>query len=135
MSHYFLENELAKTFIKDYVKLEDDVYVKEWNKEKNVKLYYLKDTEDNILSFCLLSNMKHDPLKIHEFPCYINYIYTFEKFKRKGYAYELLLEIKKHEHSTIFCTDDISKNLFTKAGFIFNTYDPLYNSLPIYRFP
>ena len=38
MSHYFLENELAKTFIKDYVKLEDDVYVKEWNKEKSVEL-------------------------------------------------------------------------------------------------
>ena len=134
MPTYFLDNEEAKTFIKNLNILEGDVYIKEWNDEKNIKLYYLEE-EDNILSFCLLSNMKHDPLKIHEFPCYINYIYTFENFRRKGYAYQLLLEIKKREHTTIFCTDDISKNLFIKAGFIFNNLDPLYNSLPIYRFP
>ena len=126
---------------KEYFKLNDifkdileDVYIIEWLDEKNVKLYLLFNEED-ILSFSLLSKMGRDPLKIHANPYHLSYIYTFEQHRRKGFANHLLQEVKKELETTIFCTNDNNKDLFEKAGYNFTSFDTLYNSFPIYRFP
>lgn len=135
----FLENEIAKNFIKDYKQSKEllkYLYVIEWLKEENVKLYLLyNDSLEIVKSFILLSRMKHDPLKSHKNPYYLNYIYTFEEFRRKGHAYFLATEVKNVENITVFCVDDMTQNLFKKAGYIFKSVDPLYNALPIYRYP
>lgn len=112
----------------------EDVYTIEWLDEKNVKLYLLFNEED-IASFSLLSKMDRDPLKKHTNPYHLSYIYTFENCRRKGYANHLLQEIKKESETTVFCTNDNNKDLFEKAGYNFTSFDTLYNSFPIYRFP
>ena len=132
-----LQNDLAKDFIKNNEKFKnllENEFIVEWLEENNVKLYLLYDN-DIIKSFVTLIKMDKDPLKKHNIPQYMNYIYTFEEDRRKSYAYYLLLELKNSENITVFCTDDIAKNLFIKAGFVFNNYDPLYKKIPIYRFP
>jgi hypothetical protein len=131
-----LENSIAKDFFKkneQFVELLKNSFIIEWFEENNVKLYLLYDN-DIIKSFVTLIKMSKDPLKSHINPQYMNYIYTFEQYRRNSYAYYLLLQLKNCENITIFCTDDITKNLFTKAGFMFTDYDRLYK-LPIYRFP
>lgn len=129
-----LENESSKLFISDNELLKEDIFVIEWLTEENVKSYILYD-EDIIKSFVLLRLLDRDPLKSHKKPYYLHYIYTFEEYRRKNFAYELLIDIKKHDEVTVFCTDDIVQNLFKKAGYIFTSLDPLYKSLPIYRYP
>jgi GNAT superfamily N-acetyltransferase len=132
------ENKEAKDFINMNILFKDileDIYVTEWLENKLVKLYLIYNEDNILVSFALLNKLDRDVLKKHKNPFYLNYIYTFEKYRRKGYAYQLSLEIKKDLETTIFCTDDISQNLFKKAGFIFNDFDPLYKSFPIYRYP
>jgi hypothetical protein len=132
-----LENIIAKEYIKDnenFKNILEDFYILEWFDEKNVKLYLLfKD--DNIVSFSLLSKMDRDPLKKHINPYYLSYIYTFENYRRKKFASKLLEDIKKDLETTVFCTNDNNKDLFEKAGFIFSSFERLYNSFPIYRYP
>ena len=133
-----LENQSAKDFIKTEDMFKNiilDVYISEWIDNKNVKLYLFYNDDNELTTFGLLNKMGRDPLKQHKEPYYLNYIYTFEKYRRNGYAYLLSLEIKKENEVTVFCTDDISQDLFKKAEYIFNNYDPLYKALPIYRFP
>jgi hypothetical protein len=127
----------AKEYIKTQNKFADileDVYIIEWFDEKNVKLYLLFDNE-NLVSFSLLSKMGRDPLKTHKNPYHLSYIYTFEENRRKGYASHLLSDIKKELETTVFCTNENNKELFEKSGYIFTSFDTLYNSFPIYRFP
>jgi hypothetical protein len=131
------ENDEAKIFIKNEDQFKDilnDVYINEWYDEKLVKLYLLYNN-DVIESFVLLIKMGRDPLKIHKNPYHLSYVYTFEQFRRQNKACEFLKEIKQNEEITVFCTDDISTELFKKAEFNFSSKDPLYNRLPIYRYP
>lgn len=134
-----LENIIAKEYIKtqeSFKNILDDLYITEWFDEKIVKIYLLfNDDNDDIVSFSLLSKMNKDPLKKHTNPYYLSYIYTFEKYRRKKLATELLTNIKKDLEITVFCTNDNNKNLFENTGFIFLNFDNLYNSFPIYRFP
>lgn len=131
-----LENEVAKDFFNNVENFKDllkNSFILEWLEEKNVKLYLLYDN-DIVKSFVTLIKIHKDPLKKHNLPQYMNYIYTFEEYRRNLHAYNLLLYLKDNENITIFCTDDIAKNLFIKAGYILNNHDILYN-LPIFRYP
>lgn len=137
MNFKILEDNLAKSFINDnesFENIRDLLYFTEWIDEKNVKLYLLYE-DDIIKSFALLSKMDKDPLKIHLNPYHLNYICTFENERRKGYAYNLSLEMKKEENITIFCMNEETINLFKKAEYNFQSYDPLYKTIPIYRYP
>ena len=132
-----LENQSSKDFVnsnenfKDLVK---DPFIVEWLAENNVKLYLLHEN-DILKSFAMSTKLGRDPLKTHANPVYLNYIYTFLPHRRLGYAYFIATELKKSENVTVFCTDDITQNLFKKADYIFKSKDPLYEALPIYRFP
>jgi hypothetical protein len=137
MRFEILENQESKNFVKEnenFKNILKDPFIIEWVGENNVKLYLLYK-DDILVSFAMGIILKKDPLKSHVNPIYLNYIYTFEKYRRKNYAYYIACELKKIENITVFCTDDISQNLFKKAEYIFKSKDPLYNSLPIYRFP
>jgi len=132
-----VDNIHAKDYLKthnSFIDILEDIYVTEWLDEKNVKLYILYENDD-IISFSLLSKMGKDPLKKHKEPYHLSYIYTFEKYRRKGFASKLLQDIKKKLETTIFCTNDNNKELFEKTGYNFTSFDTLYNSFPIYRFP
>ena len=133
----FLENEIAKKFVcenEQFKELLEFLYVTEWLEEESVKLCLLYDSEI-LKSFVLLSKMDYDPLKTHRNPHHLNYIYTFEEFRRVGNACFIASELKNTENITVFCVDDMTQNLFKKAGYIFNSVDPLYKVLPIYRYP
>lgn len=137
MNIKILENENAKNFVNtdnNFRAILDDVYIKEWLEEKNVKIYLLYEDE-NLKSFVLLTKISKDPEKIHKNSVYVNYVYTFNEFRKKGFALRLLNELKIIEEMTVFCTDDITKNLFIKAQFKFLKMDPFCESFPIYRFP
>jgi hypothetical protein len=131
------ENQISKDFVNTNENFKDllkDPFILEWLGENNVKLYLLCEN-DILKSFAMSTKLSKDPLKSHINPIYLNYIYTFPEYRRRGYAYFLASELKKTENITVFCTDDISQNLFKKADYIFKSKDPLYKSLPIYRFP
>jgi hypothetical protein len=85
-------NYLSKNFINtddQFKDVLDNVFVQEWlEQDIDTKLYLLSE-DDNIRSFVLLTKMKKDPLKTHVNPYYLNYIYTFENYRRRGYAYNL----------------------------------------------
>ena len=132
-----LENQNSKDFVnsdENFKNILKDPFILEWLAENNVKLYLLYDNEI-LKSFAMSTKLGKDRLKTHSNPVYLNYIYTFPVYRRLGYAYFIATELKKFENITVFCTDDISQNLFKKAEYIFKSKDPLYKALPIYRFP
>lgn len=136
MKFVTLEN-TAKDFVNNSIEFKsimNIMYITQWLEQKFVKLVLLYDL-DTLKTFVLLTKMNKDPLKIHENPYNLEYIYTFDNYRRQGFAYNTILELKKNHNITAFCTDNISEELFKKAKYIFLSYDPLYNALPIYRFP
>ena len=137
MQMKILENQISKDFVntdENFKNLLKDPFIAEWLGENNVKLYLLYENEE-IKSFGMSTKLGKDPMKTHKNPVYLNYIYTFPNYRRLGYAYFIATELKKTENITVFCTDDISQNLFKKAEYIFKSKDPLYKALPIYIFP
>lgn len=137
MNIKILENQIAKSFVNtdtNFRNILDDVYIKEWLEEKNVKIYLLYENE-KLKSFVLITKLTKDPEKKHKDPVYVNYVYTFPEFRKNGFALRLLNELKIIEEMTVFCTDDNAKNLFIKAKFNFYKMDPFFKSFPIYRFP
>ena len=76
-------------------------------------------------------------IKILENQSAKNFVNTDNDFRSilDGSALKLINELKIIEEMTVFCTDDIVKNLFIKAEFKFCKMDPFYKSFPIYRHP
>lgn len=86
--------------------------IEQWFHDKNVSCYILYE-EDTPKSFALMSKMDFDPLKTHSPPKTLNFIFTLEEHRRKGYARQLVLHIKKSNQFTAFCSNDDSVKLFT----------------------
>lgn len=85
-----------------------------------IESYILYNTRGEILSFILLSRCDFDPLDQQKFPHIINYIYTYKKFRKQGYALQLLNHIINKK----------SDNLFKKAGCLNNGN---FNNTVMYR--
>ena len=135
-----LTNDTALNYVKTediFKEILDTSFIMEWLNEKNVKLYlyHNENNENNLVSFAMFTNLNRDPLKVHSKPTYLNYVYTFPKYRRLGFATNFLLRLKQREEITIFSTDDITTNLCIKSGFNFSNKDNLYNQFPIYRYP
>ena len=135
-----LTNDTALNYVKTediFKEILDTSFIMEWLNEKNVKiyLYHNENNENNLVSFAMFTNLKRDPLKVHSKPTYLNYVYTFPKYRRLGFATNFLLRLKQLEEITILSTDDITTNLCIKSGFNFSNKDNLYNQFPIYRYP
>lgn len=105
--------------------------IKQWYIDKNPESYILYNTRGEILSFILLSRCDFDPLDQQKFPHIINYIYTYKKFRKQGYALQLLNHIiNKNIEFTAFCDNKKSDNLFKKAGCLNNGN---FNNTVMYR--
>ena len=134
-----LIDDIAVEYVKNNINFKDmldNEYIIEWLNEKNIKIYIVEsDSKDEIISFVMLKMLNKDPLKVHTRPSYLNYIYTFPRYRRQKFATNFLLELKQTEEITVFSTDDIVTNLLIKAEFIFSSKDTLYNQFHIYRYP
>lgn len=103
------------------------------NERHSLKLYVMTENE-NIVNIALLSKNDFDPFKKHINPYNFNYIYTFQNYKRKQYAYKMIEHIKSYDQFTAFCSNEESEKLFEKTKCI-NYGNDTYNINVIYRFP
>ena len=62
----------------------------------------------------------------------LDYIYTLPEYRKKQYAYKLLLHIKKSNNITAFCSNEMSEMLFVKAGYILRDIN---NDVSTFRYP
>ena len=134
----------AKDFIKQTIKKQkfvspiDEYKVKravnKWCDENNTKIYFIKK-KDKIKSFALMHEEDDDPFNLHTSPYVLDYIYTFKKKRRKGYALELINHIRLREQITTFCSTESSKKLFIKAKYKFYGHDTITGNTQIYRYP
>jgi hypothetical protein len=84
-------------------------YVTQWKTEDNHISKYISDEENNLICIVFMH-------KINEYNN-IDYIYTFKKYRRMGYALKLLQQLKDEEWvATCNCVE--SEKLFKKAGWI-----------------
>lgn len=130
------KNIITKTI--ETLNLESDVdsdIIYRWLSEtRTVKCYMLVD-KINTVSIVLLSKCDFDPDRKHRDPYILDYIYTFDKYRRNNYAYKILLYLKNKEQTTSFCDSLESENLFRKANYIYNGYDKITKSIPMFRYP
>ena len=88
-----------------------------------------------IKSFALMHEEDDDPFNLHTSPYVLDYIHTFKKKRRKGYALELINHIRLREQITTFCSTESSKKLFIKAKYKFYGHDTITGNTQIYRYP
>jgi len=124
-------NNNARTIIKGImgnVNSDDKQYIKQWLNDVIIKCYcYFY--ENKIVSFALLSKCDYDPLNEYSNPYILNYIYTFEQYRRKSFVSSILDKVKKSETVTAFCSNDISEKLLEKNGFSY------IDGICCYRYP
>ena len=109
----------AKEIVRKFKELETNEFVKLWVEETNpVMCVILSNKDQETLSIALLHKMDNDPLKIHTKPILFDYIYTFEPYRKKGYASILLNKIKEKNELTAFCNSEESERLFIKNGYV-----------------
>lgn len=109
----------------------EDIFVQQWMKEKT-KICYILYINKNPVSFCLLSKCDFDPIYKFRNPKILNYVFTFESHRRKGYAATLLFHIIKMNELTAFCCTKESVNLLAKIGF---TNFGVYRNSIMMRYP
>ena len=141
----FKLNNYAKEFIKTAIKKQNfvspiDEYkvkraVNKWCAENNTKIYFIKKKNNKLKSFAIMNEENDDPFNLHTSPYVLDYIYTFKKKRRKGYALQLINHIRLREQITTFCSTDPSKKLFLKAKYKFYGHDTITGNTQIYRYP
>lgn len=98
-----------------------------FNEIRGVKCYVLLDN-DSIKTIILISKMDYDPQQRHENPFNLNLIYTFPNYRKKNYAYNMLMYLKDREQITAFTDSIEGEYLFKKANFIqYKDETPGYN--------
>ncbi|KAI3656569.1 hypothetical protein MP638_000555 [Amoeboaphelidium occidentale] len=88
-------------------------YVDQWLQEHQVTLLRLK----NHKSYALLAKIDIDPLRTHNDPYVLHYIYTDPSERGHGYASSLLKHLKQSYEVTFF-PEDPDRQLFRRAGFV-----------------
>lgn len=129
-------NQNAKNEVNKYRnKFGEEFKIKEklWDEHSNsVKCYILYENKIP-KSIALLLKASNDIMNIHSNPYLLCFIFTFEQYRRKKFAYKLLLHIKKNNNQiTAFCNNTISVNLFIKADLI---YTKKIENMIIFRYP
>ena len=143
----FKLNNTGKAFIQDIIKKQKfdspiDQYktkkaIEKWCDEDQTKVYFIRSTKNKnkIKSFVLIHEEEDDPFNLHTCPYVLDYIYTFKKKRRKGFAFHLINHIRLREQITTFCSSDSSKKLFLKAKYKFYGHDTITGNTQIYRYP
>lgn len=134
-----LINKNAKKHIKKIsIDSEDESFImfsERWLSEIRIVKCYSMYINEEIVCVALLSKCDFDPIKKHDNPYILDYIFTFPKHRRKKYAHLMLTHIKECCQVTAFCDNDESVNLFENSGFIRNTENVMYKLLPTFRYP
>lgn len=88
--------------------------------ERAVLANILIDNETKcLISFAICHKVDYDPFNNHIIPSCLDFIYTFTKYRRNGYALKLLeCMLRCKLELTAFTTNKISKKFFKKAGFM-----------------
>ena len=135
---YMYDNANAKKIIKQLMSNVDDeiasMHIDQWLCEDSyVKCYVKYNESSNVQSIALLSRMQYDPLLTHSNPYCLNYIYTFDRFRRQGCGYDILKHIKEANYQiSAFCESDISEALFLKSKY---KYMGTQMGCPLFRYP
>lgn len=108
-----------------------NMFIEQWYLERKKMCYILYKNKVPI-TFALISVCDFDPKKIHTNPKVLNYIFTFEKYRRKKYALTLISFIKKYNEITVFCSNEASENLFKRAKYLNYGY---LNNVLMFRYP
>lgn len=106
----------SKNIIKQ-IFTDTNMYVSQWLGETNETYCVILYKEDIPVVFALLHKMDFDPVGVHNTPVLLDFIYTFEQHRNKGYATKLVRKLKQNNQMTGFCSNDDSINLFKKCGF------------------
>jgi ribosomal protein S18 acetylase RimI-like enzyme len=71
---------------------------------------------NDFTGFVLISKNDYDPMEEHKMPYTIDYIWISVDSRRKGFASELLRQIRQEYQSTAFCDSPASELVFSKCG-------------------
>lgn len=108
-----------------------DLMIYQWLTEQNI-FCYIYFLDGAAVSFALMSTMAYDPCGKHDRPNTLNYIFTLQNYRRKGYAYKLIQHIKSRHQFSAFCYETSAINLFDKCRCI-DMHPTQRNKL--FRFP
>ncbi|CAH1106819.1 unnamed protein product [Psylliodes chrysocephalus] len=85
---------------------------KDWSPTKTSVVCIKHFKEDDLSRFekykDVSDTMDYDPLNKHSRPRTLNYIYTLEEHRRRGFAEKLLLHLKEREQFSAFCCNEES---------------------------
>jgi hypothetical protein len=116
----FKDNQ-AKELVKGIHELKDNQFVHVWLKEHSVYSVVTYDENKHPICIALLHKIEFDPLHIFDKPpLLLDYIYTMEKYRRKNYAYKLIVKMTKNNKIIGYCCNDESVQLFVKCGFSYH---------------
>ena len=126
MNYKYFENAEAKSFaMKIALHNKSDkllsVYILQFIGESNDVLMYVSYVDNfeiaNIKTFVLISKCDFDPLKQHNNPYTLNFIYTVKQYRRNKNALNMLNYIKNKHQLTAFCSP-CNADLFMKCKYI-----------------
>jgi len=144
MSIKQLSGVLAISFVKKFVnkykgEIDSDLkFIVGWytvNMSHNVHALVLYETtsEESAASILLLSKCDFDPLKQQRNPNILDFVYTIQSKRRKGYAAQLITKAQQDFQFTVFCKNDETSNLFAKLKCIKNDSLTDSTNLDVYR--
>ena len=134
----YYNNSKSRKFVRkqfahgDYINHADAI--KQWLSEGYVKCYTICEN-GTFICVALLSKMDRDPRGVYNKPYTLNYIFTKEDSRKKGYALKMVKYLQGKEEICTFPENQTSVNLFDKAGYV--NYGQVSDvlSIPLYRYP
>ncbi|CAI6364937.1 unnamed protein product [Macrosiphum euphorbiae] len=90
-------------------------------------------SEESAASILLLSKCDFDPLRRQKNPNILDFVYTIQSRRRKGYAAQLVTKAQQDFQFTVFCKNDETANLFAKLKCIKNDSLTKSTNLDVFR--
>lgn len=98
----------------------DRLYLESWSKESpgTVEIAYVRNDNEEVMSFALLHKIEHDPYGKHKEPYLMDFIYTQPVHRRSGYASDLLSKLDDLGYQiTAICNSMDSRDFFIAHGY------------------
>lgn len=108
--------QIAKNFINNISEFSSNIFVNQWIQEINDVFCIINSKNGELICIALFHKLDYDPLHTQIKPLLLDYIYTFEPYRCRGYARSMLNKIIKKNTITAFCNNDSSISLFKKCG-------------------
>jgi len=99
----------------------------------HVLILYETTSEESAASILLLSKCDFDPLRRQKNPNILDFVYTIQSKRRKGYAAQLVTKAQQDFQFTVFCKNDEASNLFAKLKCIKNDSLTKSTNLDVFR--